>query len=226
MKCHHLKPLFQLFRPFYLHSDRVGWTHRYTVHSHPPNERGSKNAARLLCVLPGTTCSGCAPASQTYLLVVNSTAKGRRTLWRDWFQSQYSYLSHSWQSAQDHITCLSYRKSNPRLARCRERSNLSGSAPSTMTRILQKCSRLNANDFLHPMEDAVSPSLALSDKTLESRRCMQYLRQGVLGQLYLGKGFSSIGHVVAGSSAYCYLDRGGNKKKSGGATSWKILSCA
>ena len=42
---------------------------------------------------------------------------------------------------------------------------------------------------------------------------MQYLWQGVLGQLYLGKSFSSIGHVVAGSSTYCYLDRGGNKKK-------------
>lgn len=99
----------------------------------------------------------------------------------------------------------------------------SGSAPSTMTKILQEFSRLNVSSFLHPM-DAASPSLALSGKSQDNRSCVQYLWQGVLGQLYLGKGFSSIGHVVAGSSTYCYLDHGGNKKRSDGATSWKILS--
>lgn len=41
-----------------------------------------------------------------------------------------------------------------------------------------------------------------------------YLRQRVLGQLYLSEGLSSIGHVVAGSAPSCYLDHGGNTEKS------------
>ena len=39
-----------------------------------------------------------------------------------------------------------------------------------------------------------------------------YLGKRVLGQLYLSEGFSSVRHVVAGSSTSCYLYRGENTK--------------
>lgn len=39
-----------------------------------------------------------------------------------------------------------------------------------------------------------------------------YLGQRVLGQLYLSEGFSSVRHVIAGSSASCNLYRGENTK--------------
>lgn len=171
-----------------------------------------ENQQTYLCTFSYTRNS-LVPAGQTYLLSINSTAFERSLLWSDRFQSQSSFLSHFCQRAQDPTTCSSKRKSNSCLPCCWERTivlpfSTINSGQNPLGVLQTKC-----------RWQAASPFLTWSSKSQDSRYYVQYLWQGVLGQLYLGKGFSSIRHVVAGSSTYCYLDHGRNKRRSDGDTS-------